>query len=74
MRRRDTTLVIATLCVLALCAGEAPAQTRGPTPDLTLTVCQGTDAQISPDGARVILQVSRPRAAGDKPGAAIQEL
>ncbi|MBA3885132.1 MAG: S9 family peptidase [Acidobacteria bacterium] len=60
--------------VLALVlAASAAAQDKVLTPDLILTVRQVTDAQLSPDGSRVVLQISRPRST-DERGAAVPEL
>lgn len=65
--------VLAPLVVLVLVA-IAAAQDRVLTPDLILTVRQVSDAQIAPDGSRVLLQVVRPRTAEERPGGAIQEI
>jgi len=52
----------------------AGAQEKVLTPELILTIRQAVDAQIAPDGSRVLVQVSRGRRADEKPGGAIQEL
>jgi dipeptidyl aminopeptidase/acylaminoacyl peptidase len=65
--------VLAPLLALVLAAAAA-AQEKVLTPDLILTIRQVTDAQIAPDGSRVIVQVSRPRTADERPGGAIPEL
>ncbi|MGH9938723.1 MAG: TolB family protein, partial [Blastocatellia bacterium] len=54
--------------------GHVRAQDKVLTSELILTIRQATDAQISPDGSRIVFQVMRPRAADEKPGAAIPEL
>jgi dipeptidyl aminopeptidase/acylaminoacyl peptidase len=54
--------------------GTVRAQDKVLTPELILTIRQVTDAQISPDGSRIVFQVARPRAADEKPGASISEL
>ena len=48
----------------------AAAQDKVLTPELILTIRQATDAQILPDGSRIVVQMPRPRAADEKPGAA----
>src|SRR5262245_57676417 len=64
-----------TLCLLMVVwTGHVWAQDKVLTPELILTIRQATDAQISPDGSRIVFQVSRPRAADEKPGASIPEL
>jgi dipeptidyl aminopeptidase/acylaminoacyl peptidase len=66
-------LLLAPLLALVLAAAAA-AQEEVLTPDLILTIRQVTDVQIAPDGSRVIVQVSRPRTADERPGGAIPEL
>jgi dipeptidyl aminopeptidase/acylaminoacyl peptidase len=65
------------LTVLALQAGIGVAWAQQPrvlTPDVILGLRQVADAQLSPDGSRVVLQVTRPRTADERPGGAIPEL
>ena len=50
------------------------AQTKGLTPELILGVAQVVDVQISPDGDRVLYQVSRQRGADEGPGVSKSEL
>jgi dipeptidyl aminopeptidase/acylaminoacyl peptidase len=66
-------VLLAPLLALVLAAAVA-AQEKVLTPDLILTVRQVTDAQIAPDGSQVVMQVSRPRTADERPGGAIPEL
>ena len=49
-------------------------QSRGVTPDVILTLAQAAEAQISPDGATVVYQVSRHRRADEPPGVPKAEL
>jgi dipeptidyl aminopeptidase/acylaminoacyl peptidase len=73
--RRRTTASFLMLCLLiALWTGQVWAQDNVLTPELILGIRQVTDAQISPDGSRIIFQVSRPRTADEKPGGSISEL
>jgi dipeptidyl aminopeptidase/acylaminoacyl peptidase len=75
MTRTKTSAASLTLCILTLIlTGHVWAQDKVLTPELILTIRQATDAQISPDGSRIVFQVARPRAADEKPGAAIPEL
>ena len=75
MTRRRTSLAYLTLCLLMVVStGHVWAQQKVLTPELILTIRQVTDAQISPDGSRIVFQVMRPRAADEKPGGAIPEL
>lgn len=75
MRRRATTrMAVAWVVLASVLAPWAAAQERVLTPDLILTLRQAADAQISPDGSRVAVQVARPRAVDAPPGAAISEL
>jgi dipeptidyl aminopeptidase/acylaminoacyl peptidase len=75
MTRRRTNSAFLMLCLLmVVCTGHVWAQDNVLTPELILTIRQATDAQISPDGSRIIFQVSRPRTADEKPGASISEL
>ncbi len=62
--------VLATWLVIYVLALPAAAQDNVLTPELILTIRQATEAQISPDGSRVVVQISRPRTADEKPGAA----
>ena len=50
------------------------AQDKVLTPEMILRIRQAADAQISPDGSRVMVQVSRPRTADEKLGSAVPEL
>ena len=59
LRRSAVLTPLAVLAIVTLAA----AQDRVLTPDLILTVRQVADAQIAPDGSRVLLQVARPRTA-----------
>jgi dipeptidyl aminopeptidase/acylaminoacyl peptidase len=52
----------------------AMAQEKVLTPELILGIRQAADAQISPDGSRVMVQVSRPRTVDEKVGSAVPEL
>jgi YD repeat-containing protein len=52
----------------------AIAQERGLTAETILTIRTVVDAQLSPDGDRIIYQLSRARTQDEKPGAAISEL
>ena len=63
-----TVLVSAVTCVCAV------AQDKVLTPELILSLRSVSDAQLSPDGDRIIYQLSRPRRDDEKPGAAIAEL
>jgi len=75
MKRRHVSSLAPALIALALVlAPLANAQERVLTPELILTVRQVTDAQLSPDGSTVALQVQRPRDAAAPPGGAITEL
>ncbi len=75
MRRRRVHAALLMLCLLMVYwTGQVRAQDKVLTPELILTTRQVTDAQVSPDGSRIIFQVSRPRAADEKPGASIPEL
>ena len=65
---------VSVVVLVLLWALPAAAQTRVLTPDVILTVRQAADVQISPDGSRVLMQVSRPRTADERPGGAISEL
>jgi len=62
------------LSLMIFWTGQVRAQDKVLTPELILTLRQVTDAQLSPDGSRIIFQVSRPRADDGKPGAPIPEL
>jgi dipeptidyl aminopeptidase/acylaminoacyl peptidase len=62
------------LIVAALVAQLAVAQEKVLTPELILTIRNISDAQVSPDGANIVFQVSRARRDDEKPGAAISEL
>ena len=65
----------ALLLVIAVLVSQlAVAQEKVLTPELILTIRNITDVQVSPDGASLIFQVSRPRRDDEKPGAAISEL
>jgi dipeptidyl aminopeptidase/acylaminoacyl peptidase len=66
-------VLLAPVLALILAASVA-AQDNVLTPDLILTIRQVTDAQIAPDGSRVVMQVSRPRTADERPGNAIPEI
>jgi dipeptidyl aminopeptidase/acylaminoacyl peptidase len=70
LRRPAVLVPLAVVVIVTL----ATAQDRVLTPDLILTVRQVADAQIAPDGSRVLLQVARPRTADERPGGAIQEI
>ncbi len=74
MKIRRTALSF--LVALAVATAALPAQQaqRVLTPDVIITIAQVADAQISPDGAQVVYQVSRPRAESDPPGGARAEL
>jgi dipeptidyl aminopeptidase/acylaminoacyl peptidase len=75
MIRRRTNSAFLMLCFLMVVwTGYVWAQENVLTPELILTIRQVTDAQISPDGSRIIFQVSRPRTVDEKPGASISEL
>jgi len=75
MTRTKTSAASLTLWFLTLIlTGNVRAQDKVLTPELILTIRQATDAQISPDGSRIVFQVARPRAADEKLGAAIPEL
>ena len=50
------------------------AQEKGLTPDLIMTLRTVTDVQLSPDGSRIVYQLSRARSAQEKPGPAVPEL
>ena len=59
----------ALLLVIAVLVSQlAVAQEKVLTPELILTIRNITDAQVSPDGASIIFQVSRPRRDDEKPG------
>ncbi|MBI4469977.1 MAG: S9 family peptidase [Acidobacteria bacterium] len=73
MRRRGSVLVMFWLVALA-CTAIGAAEERVLTPELIMTLRQVTEAQISPDGSRIVFQVSRPRTPDEKPGAAVPEL
>jgi dipeptidyl aminopeptidase/acylaminoacyl peptidase len=60
--------------VVVLAAGTLAAQSAVVTPDLILTLANVLDAQISPDGATIAYQLSRPRRADEPPGVARNEL
>jgi dipeptidyl aminopeptidase/acylaminoacyl peptidase len=64
------------LLLIALLAAASPlrAQDTVLTPDLILTIRSVTDVQLSPDGSRAVYQISRPRTAAERPGAAVPEL
>jgi dipeptidyl aminopeptidase/acylaminoacyl peptidase len=62
------------LIAIALVSQLALAQQKVLTPELILTLKNVADAQVSPDGANIIFQVSRPRGNDEKPGSAISEL
>src|SRR5262245_21716536 len=75
MTRRRIHAASLMLCLLMVAwAGQVLAQDKTLTPELITTIRQVTDAQVSPDGSRIIFQVSRPRTADEKPGASIPEL
>jgi dipeptidyl aminopeptidase/acylaminoacyl peptidase len=65
---------VAFVAVLLLAQPWIAAQERTLTPELILTIRHVVEAQLSPDGQRVILQVARPRSDIEPPGAAIPEL
>ncbi|MEX2272234.1 MAG: S9 family peptidase [Vicinamibacterales bacterium] len=58
----------------ALTAAFTQQPQRVLTPDIIVTLTQVADAQISPDGAQIVYQVSRPRTDSDPPGGAHTEL
>ncbi len=62
------------LIIAVMVAQLAVAQEKVLTPELILTIRNISDAQVSPDGANIVFQVSRPRRDDEKPGAAISEL
>ena len=62
-------VVLFVVCTVTLAAQQAVL-----TPDVILTIANVLDAQISPDGATIAYQVSRPRRAEDPPGAPRNEL
>ena len=62
------------LIIAALVAQLAVAQEKVLTPELILTIRNISDAQVSPDGANIVFQVSRSRRDDEKPGPAISEL
>lgn len=67
--RRAAPLVIILFAALA-----AAAQEKVLTPELILTIRHITDAQLSPDGSQIALQVLRPRRDDEGPGAAVSEI
>jgi len=73
MTRRTIRIASLMLCLLAW-AGHVRAQEKVLTPELILTIRDLNDAQISPDGSRIVFQISRTRTAEEKPGASIPEL
>lgn len=62
------------LIIAVLVSQLALAQEKVLTPELILTLRNVADAQVSPDGANIVFQVSRPRRDDEKPGSAISEL
>ena len=70
LSRLSLVLVVAGAAVVAARAQSAAVVT----PELILTIAQAVDAQLSPDGATVVYQVSRPRRADEPFGAARSEL
>jgi dipeptidyl aminopeptidase/acylaminoacyl peptidase len=73
-RRQPIAEVLAVCLLVVIRIAAVGAQDKALTPELILTIRQAVDAQISPDGGRVLVQVSRPRTPDEKPGAAISEL
>jgi dipeptidyl aminopeptidase/acylaminoacyl peptidase len=75
MKRATTRVAVLILCLLVqVWTVTAAAQDNVLTPERILSIRQATDAQISPDGSRVMVQVTRSRTAEEKLGGAIQEL
>src|SRR5262245_609701 len=75
MTRRRTNTASLMICLLVVVwTGHVWSQDNVLTPELILSIRQVTDAQISPDGSRIVFQVLRPRTAEEKPGSAIPEL
>ena len=72
MKSRKNTLLA--FLLVALSASVASAQQRVLTPEAILATTNITDAQLSPDGQRIIFQAARPRRDDEKPGAAISQL
>ncbi len=73
VQQSRTKLVWLPLVVLAVTL-PVRAQEKVLTPDLIMTIRTVTDVQISPDGSRIVYQLSRARAADEKPGPAVPEL
>lgn len=70
LRRRVAGLAL--LAVLALAPIASAQQVL--TPEMIVTLRQATDAQVSPDGSRVLFQVARPRGESERPGGAVPEI
>lgn len=65
--------MFALIVSLAL-SGAVPAQEKALTPELIVSLRQVADAQLSPDGATVVYQITRSRSEKEAPGAEINEL
>ncbi len=71
---RTRLILRAAALVVLIAAVPVAAQQKVLTPELIMTIRTVADAQVSPDGSRVLFQISRPRTADEKPGAAVPEL
>lgn len=69
LRRACPAALLAVVLVVPVAAQDAVL-----TPERILTIRQVTDAQIAPGGEQVLLQISRPRTAAERPGGAISEI
>ncbi len=72
--RRMSAACLVLFLLMVVWTGHVWAQDKVLTPELILTIRQVADAQISPDGSRIVFQVIRPRTADEKLGASIPEL